>query len=588
MRRCVFVLALLSICTTAALADDGAIEGVGGALQPMKDQPSVVMERMEVDLHVNADQPSRVECRFTFHNTGPAVTVRMGFPESGGGADVDPRHPHGFLSFQTWVDGKLTPTTIESAPAGEESWQRWRVKSVRFAANQIRKVRVIYTTDLGGDISGGQSFEYQIGTGGSWKGPIGSARIRLFPTYDSDLWTMGASVEGATTAAAPSPEASAKGGKAKGKRRVVPSALEPGPNGSLVWTARGFEPEPGASFRVYFQPVRERVVVGQDLMDLGALGHEPLPAPYYRRGGILFAPVRVVAGLVGAQVAASVPEAQAAPAHDRRTREKASEAPRVIPDTDRPLDSPQPGVDYQLRCGPHFVVLRLGQQWMLVDGKRVTLPAAPAELDEALAAPLAPLAQALGATVAYDPKQHLTRLTCPLQQTLEAALPPGLAGPVYTELCGNGWLPPDTHRFSPEVQDWVARHGLRAPWVTTGDFDGDGLPDAALFLVKGREFGLAVLRHEKSPDVPRSYHPVFDWVGGPPSEGASPYALGSFLRTVKPGVIAYYPEDSTESGKSGRLDLKTDAIEVVILGKAAVMYYWEAAQGRYQRVITAD
>jgi len=180
---------------TSVWADDGAMEGVGGSLRPMQEHPSIHMlsERVIIDL-----SPGNVEvdCSFTFKNDGPATMVRMGFPESGGGTDVDPKHPNGFSHFETWIDGVRVQARIEGLEGQDQSWERWRVKKVRFAKGQKRLIRVRYGGGIGGTSDGTCYFEYRLDTGASWKGKIGKVdltiRLKGFQRY----WHVGMSPSG--------------------------------------------------------------------------------------------------------------------------------------------------------------------------------------------------------------------------------------------------------------------------------------------------------------------------------------------------------------------------------------------------------
>ena len=230
MSRTVLILFVLTLLVSAAaFADDGAVQGVGGAIRAMKEHPSVLMETMAVAIQVNPEREARVDCHFVFRNTGPATTVRMGFPESAQGYGTDVRHPRGFTSFATWVDGRRVQAKIEGFKAEREIglWSRWRVKAVRFATGQTRRVRVQYTAPLGQVSDGSRFFNYRIGTGGSWKGPIGYARLRVYPQYQPHKWKLGADERHRALTESP-----------------------------FTWTAAALDPAPHESLRVAFDPVR--------------------------------------------------------------------------------------------------------------------------------------------------------------------------------------------------------------------------------------------------------------------------------------------------------------------------------------------
>lgn len=84
---------------------------------------------------------------FLFRNTGPAVTVQMGFPESGGGDGVGSNYVNhsGFLSFHTWVDDQEV-TATRKGNADDDGYTAFWVKTVAFARNQERRVRVAFRT----------------------------------------------------------------------------------------------------------------------------------------------------------------------------------------------------------------------------------------------------------------------------------------------------------------------------------------------------------------------------------------------------------------------------------------------------------
>ncbi len=170
-------------------ANDSAVQGVGGALSPMKEHPSIRMlaERVSVDL---TPERAEVDCSFTFKNTGRATLVRMGFPEWASGDVGLPSDSGVFSHFSTSVDGTLTPTRIEGLEIDREGWQRWRVKTVRFAAGQQRSVRVRYGVGVGDDIEGGRFFQYRLDTGASWKGPIGHVEVVVRLRRFSHYWSV--------------------------------------------------------------------------------------------------------------------------------------------------------------------------------------------------------------------------------------------------------------------------------------------------------------------------------------------------------------------------------------------------------------
>src|SRR5688500_15311611 len=101
MRVTTLLIVLLS-CSLSAWANDSVIVGIGGSLQPLEgEHKSICMVREHVRMIILPGYTYRVTADFVFHNDGPATTVMMGCPESGGG-DVDPnryKKRSGFKSF---------------------------------------------------------------------------------------------------------------------------------------------------------------------------------------------------------------------------------------------------------------------------------------------------------------------------------------------------------------------------------------------------------------------------------------------------------------------------------------------------------
>lgn len=133
------------------------------------------------------DKIIHVDCNFLFHNSGPACTVRMGFPDSGLGAaepfqgEPLPTGPklHGtFLSYESYVDGKKVPTKL--APTDDRGLM-WHTKIVSFKANSDCRIHDVYTLTPGQQLTsengGYHQTYYVLHTGASWHGPIGSCEI---------------------------------------------------------------------------------------------------------------------------------------------------------------------------------------------------------------------------------------------------------------------------------------------------------------------------------------------------------------------------------------------------------------------------
>lgn len=180
-----FVAALI-LCSFASLAraDDASLGRRGETVRPVGGS-QVEMVSEEVTVTVSA-ACSRVDCRFTFKNTGPGTTVLMGFPES-----KPPPDREGFgddtalHDFQTFIDGRQVPVKKEKGDTQEDKkaaeaadnhpyWWTWEVP---FKAGETREVGNTYWVKNHNWSNGQVMAGYILATGSSWKGPIGRARV---------------------------------------------------------------------------------------------------------------------------------------------------------------------------------------------------------------------------------------------------------------------------------------------------------------------------------------------------------------------------------------------------------------------------
>lgn len=189
-RRCALLAAaaalLLLLSPPAARADDGAL-AFGGTPALLSRHPQVSMLRERVTMTVQTSVVN-VDCRFVFHNAGPATTVRMGFPDEGEGAS-DPEEEYGanwaskppkstFHWFHSYVNGQPAATKLIHSNSPSLAWHE---KIVFFPANADVQVRDLYAVDVGAQImmSNQTALEasYALHTGGSWHGPIGQVVV---------------------------------------------------------------------------------------------------------------------------------------------------------------------------------------------------------------------------------------------------------------------------------------------------------------------------------------------------------------------------------------------------------------------------
>jgi hypothetical protein len=182
--------------STPGTANDSAISGVSGtpgnlkATQLAGEHSSVRMVRETIAMTLG--QTDYVtDARFEFHNGGAATTVKMGFPESGGGDIIGSnwRRKTSFKSFRTWVDGReIKATRMIAKSSSEEDFTAFWVKTVRFARGQTRHVRVLYRSALGGSTEG--DFIYYDFTGGNWKGKVNESLLSVTFTKPGDYLLM--------------------------------------------------------------------------------------------------------------------------------------------------------------------------------------------------------------------------------------------------------------------------------------------------------------------------------------------------------------------------------------------------------------
>ena len=181
------LLAPLLLCLAIpAAANDTAMQGAGGAIQPMRQHSSVRMVSERVDVKLRGAARARVRCEFVFRNEGKTAVVKMGFPAYASG-DVRPLDKSDLWNFRSLVDGKPVKTTfVKAKPVSKQvvpEYEAWYVKVVPFKAGQTRTVVDTYGGRLGESAYGagaiGKSFLYILETGKNWKGTIGKAVITV-------------------------------------------------------------------------------------------------------------------------------------------------------------------------------------------------------------------------------------------------------------------------------------------------------------------------------------------------------------------------------------------------------------------------
>jgi hypothetical protein len=177
MRIRILLLLGTLLASGVVWADDSATTGLTGTVKVMDAHPSVRMVSEAVHIKL---PDAVVRAEFVFRNEGPATTVRMAFPEEGGGDTSAPKKLTSHFSyFRSYVDGKRFRVTkvVDEKHTGEGQYHVWWTKTVKFAKHQTRRVVCEYKGGGSDSTGGSRGFGYTLVTGASWKGPIGRAVI---------------------------------------------------------------------------------------------------------------------------------------------------------------------------------------------------------------------------------------------------------------------------------------------------------------------------------------------------------------------------------------------------------------------------
>lgn len=168
-----FALSFSSLC----LADDAWI-GNGGTPRLMGDHPTIRMVSEVVKISVGS-QDTTADCSFVFHNSGPAMDVRIGFPDEDSSREGEPDSKSVFKRFDSWVNGK----PIKVAKLIGKDGDVWQVKTIHFPKGATMRVRDRYVVPTGSGIQSDTYIlsyaAYLVHTGASWKGTIGSAKFEF-------------------------------------------------------------------------------------------------------------------------------------------------------------------------------------------------------------------------------------------------------------------------------------------------------------------------------------------------------------------------------------------------------------------------
>jgi hypothetical protein len=367
--------------------NDSAIVGVGGSLTLMRSEHSSVrMVREQITMTLEP-KDYEVTVDFVFTNDGAATVALMGFPESGSGDVPSSPKKSGMKEFTTWVDGVRTKTvwTPVKSDNNETYLAHW-VKEVRFGAGQSRKIRVRYRSDYGGSATNGlRHFVSYDFTGANWKG-----------TVDESALTVVFKRPGSFIAAGTIRPAGGETGPV--------AFAQKGASLSKVWKdweaqadfTMAFGSAP-ATWRTTVAPgdmeSTEEMIPGSVILPAAktrtvtVAGPPPTsydwcPPVFTATGGVPMIAVRHLSWLAETKL---TPEA--------------------------------PTRDVKVTFGTHTGIFRLGDRVATLDGKKVTLAAAPRLLKEILSdsgvlyVPLMPFASLIGLKLELQPGDHLARVS---------------------------------------------------------------------------------------------------------------------------------------------------------------------------------
>lgn len=182
---------ILYFSSISSPANDGNVISWNGNVKPGKSTKiSMAKEVIYVDL---SGDNCIVQCKFWFYNHGEQDTVLVGFPAEEFYNDAPGSNP--IEDFKSRVNGKaidvkplyeqLNIDTVNNDEDGATfydttSYRKWYVKEVVFKAHDTTFIEDAYYT--GWQASSGsyftdKTFEYIIGTGSTWFGPIGDGTI---------------------------------------------------------------------------------------------------------------------------------------------------------------------------------------------------------------------------------------------------------------------------------------------------------------------------------------------------------------------------------------------------------------------------
>ena len=135
----------------------------------------------------------------------------------------------------------------------------------------------------------------------------------------------------------------------------------------------------------------------------------------------------------------------------------------------------------------------------------------------------------------------------------------------------------------------ACRHYAAPPWIAvSGDFDGDGRVDWALYVVSARPSGRIVDRGKTT----EAYDFRFVFARARPGdryelvtarEAHTVLPLPHYLAVHPPGVVR-----EVDGGSGARVVLSHRGVTELYCGQAASTYFWDTAQRTFRSIVTGD
>lgn len=185
------LLFLLGLHTSLSIADDGAFDGDGANVYPIKNSDiQMVSETILMRFDENKLRWF-VDVTMNFHNHGPETAIQMGFPftepyspdgDEGDGVSGQKKKGPAY-NFRSYVNGTEVKTTTKKGTLNpklpNDLFTQVMTFVVRFDVGEDKVIR--HTYQIGGESSSDrtQIVKYILRTGALWRGVIESCQIKV-------------------------------------------------------------------------------------------------------------------------------------------------------------------------------------------------------------------------------------------------------------------------------------------------------------------------------------------------------------------------------------------------------------------------